>query len=194
MGERVGGRAGSVRSLGDGIALVVAENSRLLERVGVEQAGELARVVLSGARLFFAGEGRSGLVARMAAMRCVHLGCTVHVVGDATTPAAGSGDWLIVVSGSGASQGLRLVAAAGERAGARILAVTADPVSPLARCAQAVVTVPAAVKTDHSGTKSDQFAGSLFEQSVLLLMDAVFWSLSGRRTPESLWATHANLE
>ncbi len=43
-------------------------------------------MVTAARRIFVFGEGRSGLVLRMAAMRLVHLGLTAHVVGDATTP------------------------------------------------------------------------------------------------------------
>jgi 6-phospho-3-hexuloisomerase len=35
----------------------------------------------------------------MAAMRFMHLGYTVHVVGETTTPAAGKDDVLLAVSG-----------------------------------------------------------------------------------------------
>jgi 6-phospho-3-hexuloisomerase len=56
--------------------------------------------------------------------------------------------------------------------------------------------VPAAEKEDRGGSKSKQYAGSLFEQALLLITDAVFlalWKLDG--TPaEELWKRHANME
>ena len=58
------------------------------------------------------------------------------------------------------------------------------------------LVVPAADKQDFEGTTSVQYAGSLFEQSVLVLTDALFhalWRTSGTQARE-LWRTHANLE
>ena len=42
----------------------------------------------------------------MAAMRLMHLGLTVHIAGDTTTPAITSGDLLLVASGSGTTSGV----------------------------------------------------------------------------------------
>ena len=147
-------------------------------------------------RVFVTGGGRSGLALRMHAMRLMHLGLTVHVVGETTTPAIGSGDLLIVASGSGTTAGAVAAAEAAVSADARVAAVTTDGESKLAGIAHRVVLIPAAQKTDHRGTASQQYSGSLFEQALLLVLDAVFhtlWKADG--TPaEDLWSRHANLE
>ncbi|MBV8795115.1 MAG: SIS domain-containing protein, partial [Hyphomicrobiales bacterium] len=52
-------------------------------------------------RWFFSGQGRSGLVAEMAAMRFMHMGRFAHFVGEATAPSIRAGDGLVLVSGSG---------------------------------------------------------------------------------------------
>ena len=81
-------------------------------------------------------------------------------------------------------------------AGAQVVAISTTTTSPLAALATHVVVLPAAQKQDHGGEISKQYAGSLFEQGVLLLLDAIFqtlWGLDG--TPaEELWKRHANLE
>jgi hypothetical protein len=41
-------------------------------------------------RWFCSGQGRSGLVAQMVAMRLMHVGFDAHAVGEATAPAIGS--------------------------------------------------------------------------------------------------------
>ena len=76
------------------------------------------------------------------------------------------------------------------------LAITTAAESPLAETATETLIVPAADKQDFDGTTSVQYAGSLFEQSVLVLTDALFhalWQTSGTQARE-LWRTHANLE
>src|SRR5262249_49761484 len=52
-------------------------------------------------RWFFSGQGRSGLVAQMAAMRLMHVGYETHFVGEATAPSVRKGDGLLLVCGSG---------------------------------------------------------------------------------------------
>ncbi|PFG44555.1 3-hexulose-6-phosphate isomerase [Isoptericola jiangsuensis] len=178
---------------------ILDELHAVLTRVQHDQADSLDRLSaeLTGARAVFVhGAGRSGIAVRGLAMRLMHLGLTAHVVGETTTPAIGTGDLLLAVSGSGTTPGVVRAAETAVAAGAAVAAITNDPGSPLAGLARVTVTVGAASKTDHSGTASAQYAGSLFEQAVGLLGDAVFhglWQRSGLAAAE-IWPRHANLE
>jgi 6-phospho-3-hexuloisomerase len=177
--------------------LVLSENQRVLSDVSWLAVAKFVGLLSRSERVFVLGEGRSGLAVRMAAMRLMHLGLKhVHVVGETTTPAMGSGDVLIAVSGSGGTPGVVMVAEQARTAGGRIAAVTATASSPLATIAELVIPIPAASKHDRGSESSAQFAGSLFEQATLLLFDAVFHALSRElgKTPETLWAAHTNLE
>jgi 6-phospho-3-hexuloisomerase len=178
------------------LELIAREVDAVLRRV---DEGELGRLVdlLSGAeRIFVHGAGRSGIALRLTAMRLMHLGLTVHVVGETTTPAISSGDVLLVASGSGTTSGIVAAATAAAGAGARLAVLTTAQDSPLATRADAVVIIPAATKSDRSETASEQYAGGLFEQAVALVGDAVFhtlWKRSGQ-TADELWPRHANIE
>ncbi len=132
----------------------------------------------------------------MAAMRLMHLGLVVHVVGEVTAPAIGPDDLLLVASGSGTTAGAVHAAEVALKAGAQVLVLTTAPASKLAGLAQQVIVIPAAAKQDHGGMKSEQYAGALFEQSVLLVMDAMFQGMWHQRgeSAEQLWKRHANLE
>ena len=183
----------------DSLAAIGTELSRLVGRVVADQ-GEaldaLAAAVGGAPRVFVHGTGRSGLALQMTAMRLMHLGLTVHVVGEVTSPAIGGGDVLLTASGSGTTGGIVRAAGTARDAGARVVALTTDAGSPLADLAEVVVVVPAAGKQDRSGQASAQYAGGLFEQAVVLLGDAVFdalWHRSGA-TADELWPRHANLE
>ena len=57
------------------------------------------------------------------------------------------------------------------------------------------LVLPAADKQDHSGSVTRRYAGSLFEQSVLLAFDALFQALWSNedQTAERLWERHANI-
>ena len=156
----------------------------------------LADALSSADRVFVHGLGRSGIALQATAMRLMHLGLTVHVVGEATSPAITPGDVLLTASGSGTTSGVVSAAESAASAGARVLAVTTASSSPLADLASVTVVVPAAGKEDRSGTASAQYAGGLFEQAVLLVGDAVFhalWKRSGQ-SADDMWPRHANLE
>lgn len=167
-----------------------------LSEAPAEELESFLGAVADAERVFVHGAGRSGLALRMVAMRLMHLGLDVHVVGEATAPAIRPGDLLLTASGSGTTGGIVRAAQTAVSVGAQVAAITTAAASPLADLAQAVIVVPAAEKLDRSGAASAQYAGSLFEQSVVLLGDALFhalWQRSGA-TADEIWPRHANLE
>lgn len=175
---------------------IIAENQRLAEQVDYAQVAAIIPLIQHAERVFVVGAGRTGLALKATAMRLMHLGLTVFVVGETTTPAIRKGDLLLAGSGSGTTSTIVKAAEKAVAAGATVVAISTTTDSPLAALATQVVVLPAAQKQDHGGTISQQYAGSLFEQSVLLLTDTIFqtlWALDG--TPaEELWKRHANLE
>ena len=176
--------------------LVQDEISGVFQSVDPSQVAALVTELRLADRIFVTGAGRSGLVLKMAAMRLMHLGLTVHVVGEITAPAIRSGDLLLAASGSGTTAGVVKAAETAAAQGARIAAYTTNAGSPLAKAASAVVIIPAAQKTDHGSSLSRQYSGSLFEQVLFATTEAVFQSLwdEDAATPEELWQRHANLE
>lgn len=190
-----------VLEVGVGYALsrIVTELDAAVEQLRNADPLPLARLadlVAEAPRVFVVGAGRSGLALRMTAMRLMHLGVDVHVVGEVTTPAIRADDLLLTASGSGTTGGIVRAAETAVAARARVVAITTAADSPLARLSAEVVLVPAAGKLDRSGAASAQYAGSLFEQIVVLIGDALFhalWQRSGESADE-LWPRHANLE
>ena len=181
------------------LSLIVDELGSVVERLLATDGLAVDALVdeISRARAVFVhGAGRSGLALRMTAMRLMHLGLDVHVVGETTTPAIAEGDVLLTASGSGTTESIVRAARTAVEAGARVALITTATESPLSELASATVVVPAAAKLDRSMTASDQYAGSLFEQAVVLIGDALFhtlWQRSGH-TADELWPRHANLE
>ena len=180
---------------------VLDEMRRTLNRVSCEEVEALVREVAEAGRVFVAGAGRSGLVMRSFAMRLAQLGLRVHAVGETTTPAVGSGDLLLIGSGSGVTKRLVHYAGTAAEAGARIAVATADPGSPAARLADLVVVIPAPTPKSskeavHQEYRSSQPMGTLFEQSLGVALDATVMLLMTRleETGRSMFARHANLE
>lgn len=177
-------------------SLLLSELGRVLDAVSPEQVQHAGAMLRTACRVFVFGAGRSGLALQMVAMRLMHLGLQVHVAGEVTAPACAAGDLVIVASASGTTRSVLLTAEAARKAGADLLVVTTAPESHLAQLAQGVLVLPAASKSDTGVRASDQYAGSLFEQSVLLLFDSLFhslWKESGQ-SAEQLLTRHANLE
>ena len=176
--------------------LVQDEISEVFQRVDPAQVAALVTELRLADRIFVTGAGRSGLVLKMAAMRLMHLGLTVHVVGETTAPAIRAGDLLLAASGSGTTAGVVKAAETAAGQGARVAAYTTNSGSPLAAVAAAVVLIPAAQKTDHGSALSRQYSGSLFEQVLFATTEAVFQSLweEDAAAAEELWQRHANLE
>ncbi|CAH0206679.1 3-hexulose-6-phosphate isomerase [Microbacterium oxydans] len=183
----------------DAIRIVRTETDAALQALadtGSDAIDALAEAVLDADRVFLLGAGRSGLALRMTAMRLMHLGLRVFVVGDTTTPAIERGDLLLTATGSGTTTGIVRAATTAREVGAMVATITTAPESPVAELSRVVVAVPAAGKLDRSGAASAQYAGSLFEQTVVLLGDALFhalWQRSGA-SADDLWPRHSNLE
>ncbi len=137
---------------------------------------------------FCTGQGRSGLVARMAAMRLMHLGHRAHVVGEATAPAITGADALLVLSASGTTPLSLHFAETARAVGAVVVLVTARPHSPVRELAHATLDLPAPT--------SAQFGGSLFEQTALLVLDAATLALDAAdpHTRAAMHDRHANLQ
>jgi 6-phospho-3-hexuloisomerase len=182
--------------LQNNLNLILEENLKLAAQLDFAQVALLLPYLQQADRIFVIGAGRSGLALRAAAMRLMHFGLTVFVAGETTTPAIRKGDLLIAASGSGTTSTIVKAAEKAKAAEAALAIFSTTTDSPLAKLADLVVVIPAAQKQDHGKTISAQYAGSLFEQSLLLLTDAIFqtlWATDG--TPaEELWKRHANLE
>jgi 6-phospho-3-hexuloisomerase len=139
-------------------------------------------------RWFATGQGRSGLVAQMTAMRLMHLGRTVHVLGEATAPSIQAADGLLVISASGTTPVSLHFARRAKEVGGHVLAVTADPASPLGIVADDVLPVPP--------MHTSQFGGSLFEQGALLLLDAIVMELAAQQRDayRTMRTLHTNMQ
>lgn len=165
------------------------EIAGLLERIDFEAFARLVHAFDDPARRwFFSGQGRSGLAAQMAAMRFMHIGRAVHFVGEVSAPSIRKGDALLIVSGSGETPTSVGFARIAKAEGAEVVLLTHKPKGTLAAIADVVLHVPV--------EKTEQFGGSLFEQSCLILLDGVVLSLA-RQMPDAhatMLHRHTNLQ
>jgi 6-phospho-3-hexuloisomerase len=175
------------------VQAIADEIGEALRQTDATQTAQLVEAILAAKRVFLAGVGRSGLMGQAFAMRLVHVGLRAHVVGEATTPAIDEGDLLIAPSGSGQTRTTHAVAEAASARGASVAVITAHPGGPVPRLADLVVHLHTPVTSDDA---SIQPPGSLFEQALLVYLDAVVMQLMQRlgTTVERMRARHTKLE
>ncbi|RZN13837.1 MAG: 6-phospho-3-hexuloisomerase [Methanosarcinales archaeon] len=92
-------------------------------------------------RVFIMGAGRSGLVGSSFAMRLMHLGFTVFVVGETTTPAVHRDDIVIAISGSGETPSIISLGKITKDISATLIAITSNPHAALAGMSDITVKI-----------------------------------------------------
>lgn len=169
---------------------ILQEIQGVLAHVDRAELSAVVNEIQKEKRVFVDGEGRSGLMAKGFAMRLMHLGYTVFVVGETITPAPAAGDVFVAVSGSGESDHVVADVKKAVQKGCRVIAVTSKPQSTVASMAALVLTVPGTVKGETGAQRgSVQLLSSLFDQSLHLTLDALCWLLSQKDNTSNAEAT-----
>ena len=151
---------------------------------------DLVNSITKSKRIFLMGAGRSGLAARAFAMRLMHMGFDVHVVGETTAPAVQPDDLVIAVSGSGETTSIANLGGISKKIGSRLATITSNKDSTLGRISDIVVIVPGRPKEDIDyedyqerrmiGYTQLAPLGTVFEISALVFLDAVISELMVR--------------
>jgi len=146
-----------------------------------ESITKLIDKIVSTRRIFLLGAGRSGLEARAFAMRLMHLGFDVHIVGDATSPVPEDEDLVIVISGSGDTPSVINTALLIQKKGATLAAITIYKNSTVGRMSNMVIVVPVNIENiDYSVREHMLPMGTLFEVTVHVFLDAIISQLKER--------------
>ncbi|WP_425052894.1 SIS domain-containing protein [Psychromarinibacter sp. S121] len=156
-----------------------------------------ARIAAAG-RIVVYGCGREGLMMRGLAMRLAHLGLDAHVQGEMATPPVGSGDLFFASAGPGELSTVTALMRVAREADAEVLLLTAEPATPSAALADAVLAIPAQTMARDTGAGASAVLpmGSVFEGAMFLLFELMVNDLRTRlgETPETMRARHTNLE
>lgn len=180
----------------DTILTILKEMRAVCTHVDKNEYDSFVALLKSDARFFFTGEGRSGLVAKAIAMRLMHSGKTVYVLGETTTPAIQENDILIVLSGSAKTGQTISFSENAFNAGAKVFLITTNKEAIHQPCFTGGMQIPAATKYRLSGEPvTIQPLGNQFDQAAHLILDAaIIDSLSERNSNEEMVKKHTNLE
>ena len=115
-----------------------------LNKVDPAQIEEIATAIAESKRVFTAGWGRAGNVAGILGMDMSQIGKVVFRVGDNNTPSIHEGDILLVVSGSGNTKTIAVIAEQAKEQGAKVALISgaAPEDSIIGKIADINVTVP----------------------------------------------------
>ena len=163
--------------------------SETMKKVDWTSFVELADLLPRARQTFVMGAGRSGLIARSFGMRLMHAGLPAFIPLETITPATGPGDVVVVISCTGQTGITNYIAGRARQVGAKVVALTADADSPLARAADKVVLIPAS-------DPDIVLRAAVFEHASSVCLDAVFNVLTERLQLDLkvFRKHHANLE
>jgi 6-phospho-3-hexuloisomerase len=181
------------------LAAILEELTADAQKVDSAQIDKVASFILSAKRVFVAGAGRSGFVARGFANRLMHLGVTAYFVGEPTTPSIQEGDLLIIGSGSGETASLVSMAHKAKKQDASLATLTIYPEKTIGTLADACIVIPGITSKINEATEKSmtiQMTGSSFEQLSWLIYDSLIIDLKRTlgQSEEEMFARHANLE
>ncbi len=173
--------------------LIIEKISGILEATDNSYDVKLTQLLDSANRIFIAGAGRSKLVGNFFAMRLVHGGYDVSVVGEIVTPSIKNGDLLIIISGSGETEQLIAFTKSAQKVGAKIVLISAKNESTIGDMADAVFQIG---RSEQYGKVLGMPMGTVFELSTLLFLEATISHVIHDKgiAEEVMRERHANLE
>ncbi|SFK87970.1 3-hexulose-6-phosphate isomerase [Salinicoccus halodurans] len=173
---------------------VSQEIEKVCKSVNEDELENLAEEIRGANNIYVYGNGRSGLVGKMVAMRLMHSGYNVFVVGETTTPAFKENDLLIILSGSGKGHAVNTMTEKVKSLGGQTALVTASGDASLKSRFDALVFINASTKNNDIPTI--QPLGNQFDQSMHLILDAliIFLNEKTEENKEEIKARHFNLE
>lgn len=160
---------------------------RVINQLQPKELAGFVELIKTSRRIYMAGEGRSGLVAKIFALRLVSLKKKTFVVGDIVTPPMLPNDLLIIVSGSGETASLLEIAKISKVLSVKVALITATRKSPIKQFAHYVFYIPSKLpKRQNTIYQLRELVGaperdpmhSLFEVCAHIFLEAVTVQLS----------------
>ena len=154
----------------------------MLQRLDDKAAQDFIRKILDARSIFFSAQGRAGFILRCFCMRLMHLGFTVYFCGETITPAITRDDLLIVLSGSGETPSTLESVKSAKKYHAKTYGILGNMESRIASVVDASIHLPGTTKLCRKDEpQSMQMAGSLFEQSAFLFLEAIVLEIYQKR-------------
>jgi len=172
---------------------IIEKISGVLDSTDRTYDEKLTQLLDKASRIFVAGAGRSGLIAKFFAMRLMHGGYEVFVVGEIVTPSIRKGDLFIVISGSGETETMIAFTKRAKELGAQIALLTTKSSSTIGDMSDMVFQIGT---PEQYGKIVGMPMGTTFELSTLFFLEATISHIIHEKgiPEEEMRTRHANLE
>ena len=177
--------------------IILKENSCLIKQINEKAAEDFIKRILNTKSIFFSAQGRAGFILRCFCMRLMHLGYSVYFCGETITPAITDNDLLIVLSGSGETPSTLEAVKTAKQYKAETFGILGNIESRIGSLVDQSIQIPGTTKLCREGEpESAQMAGSVFEQSAFLFLEAVVLKIyqTRKKDVESVSSRHAVIE
>ncbi len=163
----------------------------ILKKITPKKVKEIIDLFAKANRIFIYGTGRSGLVGKAFAIRLVHLGFQTFVIGETIIAPVKKGDLVLLISGSGETIPVTMTAEIVKRLGAKIISITANENSHIARYGDVSVILSPKKRNVELAP-----LGTSFEVGAWLFLDGLVAELMDWKgeTEEKMRKRHATLE
>ena len=177
------------------IEKIIEELSHTTSNITDKQLEEFIQKINKSERVFVYGTGRSGLMLKTFAMRLMQMGYVSYVIGETITPAILQGDLLIVASASGETKSVCEAVETAKKQNINVISITANIDSTLFKLQKADIVIPSSTKFSTSKV-SIQPLGSLFEQVLLIIFDAIILRMTKNKKNmnNDMAKRHASIE
>lgn len=154
------------------------------EYLDEDSINKFKEIIILSQHIFLVGAGRSALVAKAFAMRLVHIGFRVYVVGETAVPPIREDDCLVAISGSGETNTIIAAAKIAKQRGSKVLGITSFPDSTLGQLSDSLIIVKGRIRDYnndgnymrdqiHGNYKTLTPLGTIFELSSLVFLDSI---------------------
>jgi 6-phospho-3-hexuloisomerase len=154
--------------------IILEENRCLMTNIIEKADDDFIQRIRNAKSVFFSAQGRAGFILRCFCMRLMHFGYSVYFCGETVTPAITGNDLLIVLSGSGETPSTLEAVRIARKYKAETFGILGKIESKIGSIVDNSLHLPGTTKLCRSEEpESAQMAGSLFEQSAFLFLEAV---------------------
>uniref|UniRef100_UPI00403F4107 6-phospho-3-hexuloisomerase n=1 Tax=Candidatus Enterococcus willemsii TaxID=1857215 RepID=UPI00403F4107 len=177
---------------------ILYELTQNADKINTKDIENFLGQIQTAKHIFLSGAGRSGIAIQAFANRLMHLGFSVSLVGEISSPHSQEGDLLIICSGSGETGSLKILATKAKQSGVNIALVTMKKESTIGQLADSILVLPGITKDENQreGNTFSQPMGSSFEQLAFLTFDSLILNLMDEtgENSETMFARHADFE
>ncbi len=169
--------------------------SKNIEKIDDSKIEMFDDIIFKAKKIFIVGAGRSGLVGKFFAVRLMHMGKSVFIVGETCTPRIDENSVLIVISSSGKTPSIVNICNIANESNAKVVLFTSNEKSCLVEMSDLMIKIELGKKVKRFEINATPM-GTEFEITTLILLESfVGKSIHKYEMVESVLAhRHTNLE